>query len=217
MPVPSYTMRSVAALFCPFEFRQSLNINFCCFWWLVKGLHYGLLCRASFELEAGAVGQTTDFKEGTRRLEWNLKKASSKKDLIFSLLLSTPTHPVEICTPYVKMITCNANLNLLSQSAVLCWTSLTFGRLLVVLSIPFAQSSHFPRRHMVCIWLLACPVLWVTYLLYYIFVIRVFLESRKSHKGSRTSKHEFHYTYVQCFKVTGKTICCHLCANTNMI
>lgn len=30
--------------------------------------------RASFELEAGAVGQTTDFKEGSRRLEWNLKK-----------------------------------------------------------------------------------------------------------------------------------------------
>jgi AP-4 complex subunit mu-1 len=33
------------------------------------------LCRASFELEAGAIGQTTDFKEGSRRLEWNLKKA----------------------------------------------------------------------------------------------------------------------------------------------
>nr|CAB3454988.1 unnamed protein product [Digitaria exilis] len=33
--------------------------------------------RASFELEAGAVGQTTDFKEGSRRLEWNLKKAST--------------------------------------------------------------------------------------------------------------------------------------------
>lgn len=32
--------------------------------------------RASFELEAGATGQTTDFKEGSRRLEWNLKKAS---------------------------------------------------------------------------------------------------------------------------------------------
>ncbi|KAF3320790.1 AP-4 complex subunit mu [Carex littledalei] len=30
--------------------------------------------RASFELEAGATGQTTDFKEGSRRLEWNLKK-----------------------------------------------------------------------------------------------------------------------------------------------
>uniref|UniRef100_R7WGA3 MHD domain-containing protein n=1 Tax=Aegilops tauschii TaxID=37682 RepID=R7WGA3_AEGTA len=43
--------------------------------------------RASFELEAGAVGQTTDFKEGTRRLEWNLKKASSKNDLIFTFLL----------------------------------------------------------------------------------------------------------------------------------
>ena len=33
------------------------------------------------------MGQTTDFKEGTRRLEWNLKKASFKKDLVSSLLL----------------------------------------------------------------------------------------------------------------------------------
>ena len=49
-----------------------------------------LLCRASFELEAGAVGQTTDFKEGTRRLEWNLKKASSKKDFIYGSLLFSP-------------------------------------------------------------------------------------------------------------------------------
>ncbi|CAI0467831.1 unnamed protein product [Linum tenue] len=32
--------------------------------------------RATFELEAGAVGQTTDFKESTKRLEWGLKKAS---------------------------------------------------------------------------------------------------------------------------------------------
>jgi hypothetical protein len=48
----------------------------------------------------------------------------------------------------------------------------------------------------------------------------IFLEYRKSHKGSRTSKHEFHYTYVQCFKVAGKTICCQACyhcADTNII
>ena len=31
--------------------------------------------RASFELEPGAIGQTTDFKEANRRLEWSLKKA----------------------------------------------------------------------------------------------------------------------------------------------
>ncbi|PRQ21226.1 AP-4 complex subunit mu isoform X2 [Rosa rugosa] len=30
--------------------------------------------RASFELEPGAVGQTTDFKEANKRLEWGLKK-----------------------------------------------------------------------------------------------------------------------------------------------
>lgn len=33
------------------------------------------LFRVSFELEPGAVGQTTDFKESNRRLEWSLKKA----------------------------------------------------------------------------------------------------------------------------------------------
>jgi hypothetical protein len=42
-----------------------------------------LLCRASFELEAGAIGQTTDFKEGSRRLEWNLKKAIASAALIY--------------------------------------------------------------------------------------------------------------------------------------
>ncbi|ESW13255.1 hypothetical protein PHAVU_008G181200 [Phaseolus vulgaris] len=30
--------------------------------------------RVSFELESGAVGQTTDFKEANKRLEWSLKK-----------------------------------------------------------------------------------------------------------------------------------------------
>jgi AP-4 complex subunit mu-1 len=45
---------------------------------LAKVPYHGLHCRASFELEAGAVGQTTDFKEGSRRLEWNLKKASQQ-------------------------------------------------------------------------------------------------------------------------------------------
>ena len=31
--------------------------------------------RVSFELEPGAVGQMTDFKESNKKLEWNLKKA----------------------------------------------------------------------------------------------------------------------------------------------
>lgn len=31
--------------------------------------------RVSFELEPGAVGNTTDFKEANKRLEWGLKKA----------------------------------------------------------------------------------------------------------------------------------------------
>ena len=50
---------------------------------LAKVPYHGLHCRASFELEAGAVGQTTDFKEGSRRLEWNLKKESANKDMYF--------------------------------------------------------------------------------------------------------------------------------------
>lgn len=32
--------------------------------------------RASFELEPGAAGQKTDFKESNKMLEWSLKKAS---------------------------------------------------------------------------------------------------------------------------------------------
>lgn len=30
--------------------------------------------RATYELEPGAIGQTTDFKEANKRLEWGLKK-----------------------------------------------------------------------------------------------------------------------------------------------
>ena len=32
--------------------------------------------RASFELELGAAGQKTDFKETSKMLEWSFKKAS---------------------------------------------------------------------------------------------------------------------------------------------
>lgn len=50
--------------------------------------------RASFELEAGAVGQTTDFKEGSRRLEWNLKKivGGSEHTLRAKLTFSQESH-----------------------------------------------------------------------------------------------------------------------------
>ncbi|PHT50949.1 AP-4 complex subunit mu [Capsicum baccatum] len=36
--------------------------------------------RVSFELEPGAVGQTTDFKESNKRLEWSLKKVLGVSD-----------------------------------------------------------------------------------------------------------------------------------------
>lgn len=36
--------------------------------------------RVSFELEPGAVGQTTDFKESNKRLEWSLKKVLGGSD-----------------------------------------------------------------------------------------------------------------------------------------
>lgn len=33
--------------------------------------------RVSFELESGAVGQVTDFKEPNKKIEWGLKKVIS--------------------------------------------------------------------------------------------------------------------------------------------
>lgn len=42
--------------------------------------------RASFELEPGALGQTTDFKEANKRLEWGLKKAKFLIDALMELL-----------------------------------------------------------------------------------------------------------------------------------
>ena len=78
-------------------------------------------------MEAGAVGQTTDFKEGSRRLEWNLKKASANKD-----------HHMYILHVYA--------LELLTW---LNYFHFRHYRLLVVLSTPFVQSWHFPRSRMV--------------------------------------------------------------------
>jgi hypothetical protein len=45
-------------------------------------------------LEPGALGQTTDFKEANRRLEWGLKKATFLKFLFdfITSFLSTIMH-----------------------------------------------------------------------------------------------------------------------------
>ncbi|KAJ7965807.1 Carbonic anhydrase [Quillaja saponaria] len=50
--------------------------------------------RASFELEPGAVGQTTDFKEAKKRLEWSLKKTvgGSEHTLRAKLTFSQDSH-----------------------------------------------------------------------------------------------------------------------------
>ncbi|KAF3447237.1 hypothetical protein FNV43_RR12417 [Rhamnella rubrinervis] len=50
--------------------------------------------RASFELEPGAVGQTTDFKQANKRLEWNLKKivGGSEHTLRARLTFSQESH-----------------------------------------------------------------------------------------------------------------------------
>ncbi|KAM0950890.1 putative clathrin adaptor, mu subunit, Longin-like domain superfamily [Dioscorea sansibarensis] len=50
--------------------------------------------RVSFELEAGAVGQTTDFKEGSRKFEWCLKKivGGSEHTLRAKLTFSQESH-----------------------------------------------------------------------------------------------------------------------------
>ncbi|KAJ9166480.1 hypothetical protein P3X46_021228 [Hevea brasiliensis] len=50
--------------------------------------------RANFELEPGAIGQTTDFKEANRRLEWGLKKivGGSEHPLRAKLAFSQELH-----------------------------------------------------------------------------------------------------------------------------
>ncbi|XP_062163924.1 AP-4 complex subunit mu [Alnus glutinosa] len=50
--------------------------------------------RASFELEPGALGQTTDFKEANKRLEWGLKKivGGSEHTLRAKLTFSQESH-----------------------------------------------------------------------------------------------------------------------------
>ncbi|KAA8528352.1 hypothetical protein F0562_035707 [Nyssa sinensis] len=50
--------------------------------------------RVSFELEAGAVGQMTDFKESNKRLEWGLKKivGGSEHTLCAKLTFSQESH-----------------------------------------------------------------------------------------------------------------------------
>nr|AFK35157.1 unknown [Lotus japonicus] len=50
--------------------------------------------RVSFELEPGAVGQTTDFKEANKRLEWSLKKITggSEHTLRAKLAFSQEIH-----------------------------------------------------------------------------------------------------------------------------
>ncbi|XP_030935612.1 AP-4 complex subunit mu isoform X2 [Quercus lobata] len=50
--------------------------------------------RASFELEPGAIGQTTNFKEANRRLEWGLKKivGGSEHTLRAKLTFSPESH-----------------------------------------------------------------------------------------------------------------------------
>ncbi|KAF2299783.1 hypothetical protein GH714_003333 [Hevea brasiliensis] len=50
--------------------------------------------RANFELEPGAIGQTTDFKEANKRLEWGLKKivGGSEHPLRAKLAFSQELH-----------------------------------------------------------------------------------------------------------------------------
>ncbi|XP_031498652.1 AP-4 complex subunit mu [Nymphaea colorata] len=50
--------------------------------------------RVSYELEPGAIGQITDFKEANRKLEWNLKKivGGSEHTLRAKLTLSQESH-----------------------------------------------------------------------------------------------------------------------------
>ncbi|CAL9762695.1 unnamed protein product [Musa acuminata subsp. burmannicoides] len=66
MPVPTHTARWFCSLSLHLLFTSHCYVSY-------SQLTGNRL--VSFELESGAVGQTADFKEGAKRLEWCLKKA----------------------------------------------------------------------------------------------------------------------------------------------
>lgn len=72
------------------EFSSSVNANTV----LVQMPLPTFTSRVSFELEAGAVGQTTDFKESNKRLEWGVKKVvgGSEHTLRVKLTFSQEVH-----------------------------------------------------------------------------------------------------------------------------
>ncbi|MCH92892.1 AP-4 complex subunit mu-like, partial [Trifolium medium] len=48
--------------------------------WKLGKQHFLAYAIVSFELEPGASGQTTDFKEANKRLEWSLKKLTFSQE-----------------------------------------------------------------------------------------------------------------------------------------
>ncbi|CAL9190127.1 unnamed protein product [Musa hybrid cultivar] len=73
MPVPTHTARWFCSLSLHLLFTSHCYVSYS----QLTGnrLYWTMMYRVSFELESGAVGQTADFKEGAKRLEWCLKKA----------------------------------------------------------------------------------------------------------------------------------------------
>ncbi|CAL9183835.1 unnamed protein product [Musa hybrid cultivar] len=73
MPVPTHTARWFCSLSLHLLFTSHCHVSYS----QLTGnrLYWTMMYRVSFELESGAVGQTADFKEGAKRLEWCLKKA----------------------------------------------------------------------------------------------------------------------------------------------
>ena len=111
----------------------------------------------------------------------------------------------------------------INQFAVLCWISFAFGRLLVVLSIPFVRSSHFPRSHTVCIWLFVWHVYAQSYWLpcYTIFLWHTsFWNTGNLTKEAGPVNMNFTIPMYNASKLQVRpctTKVCSLCASTNVI
>ncbi|WVY89612.1 hypothetical protein V8G54_035126 [Vigna mungo] len=121
----------------------------------LKTLHY---IRVSFELEPGAVGQTTDFKEANKRLEWSLKKivGGSEHTLRAKLTFAQESHvnvtkesgPVSVTFTIPMYNASRLQFSILSRCPVCTAVSITQLTLNVVKYLQIAKKSatHEPYR-----------------------------------------------------------------------
>lgn len=117
-----------------------------------------LICknfRVSFELEPGTVGNTTDFKEANRRLEWGLKKVGNSSFSVLIIYVHGYICAIVLSKLYSRFSMGFFRFSDLVIEALCC-------RLLVDLNIHYVQNWHFHKNHMVikCLFsFLVCYVL----------------------------------------------------------